>query len=78
MFITCHVKCVTCHVLQFFLFFCLNKLMELVNGWSIINRAYPFYFLGLWQMGNSPTQLSNICGKPLTLAIAWAIIGGVT
>ena len=36
--------------------------MELVNGGSIINRAYPFYFLGLWQMGNSTTQLSNICG----------------
>ena len=47
--VTCHISCVTCHVSHVachmshffsFLFF-LDKVVELVGGVSVINRAYP-------------------------------------
>ena len=50
---TCHMSCVTCHmshVTSHMLhvtcpFFCLDQVVKLVRGGSVINRAYRVYFL---------------------------------
>ena len=51
--VTCQVSRVRCqmsgvmyHVfVLFFLLLCLDKFVELVGGGSVINEAYPFYFI---------------------------------
>ena len=52
LYVMCHVSCVTCHVSRhlshvklyiyiFILKIKLDKVVELVGGWSVINGAYP-------------------------------------
>ena len=39
--VRCHVSRVTCHLSQNQM----EKMVELVGGWSVINGAYPVWFL---------------------------------
>ena len=36
-----HVSHVTCHIIYKYLYFMLDKLVELFGGGSVINKAYP-------------------------------------
>ena len=39
--VTCNITHVMCHLFLFFLLLLLDKVVKLVNGGSVINRAYP-------------------------------------
>ena len=49
--VTFHVSYVTCHMSHdiFFFFFFLHKVVEIVNGGSVINGAYPDWFLTVYK-----------------------------
>ena len=47
--VTCHMSNVICHMSQFILFYLfliLDTVVKLSGGGSVINGAYPVYFLG--------------------------------
>ena len=46
--VTCHVSGLTCHLIKKYKK--VDKVVELVGGGSVINRAYPVYFqrIGPW------------------------------
>ena len=46
--VTCHVSHVTCHVSK------LDKVVRLISGGSVINRAYPVLF------NLNPSYISNV------------------
>ena len=73
--VTCHVSHVTCHLSHvkkiFYIFFTkkiiqkkilkkMDKVVELVGGGSVINRAYPVQFNLIKAFTDSPIKLRNI------------------
>ena len=60
--VTCHRSCVTCHMshITFFSLPFTDKVVKLVGWGSVINRAYPVYFLSI--------QCTN---RSLVTTVAW-------
>ena len=49
--ISCHMSCVTCHMSHVMChMFVLDKVVKLVSGGSVINGAYPVWFIHVTQV----------------------------
>ena len=82
--VTCHVYCVRCHMSNIFIKFFINlfyynKVMELVDGWSLISRAtlssFNLLLSYIAKFNYLFLTIGPVFGKwniLLTLALIWA------
>ena len=58
--VTCHLSRVTCHLSHDFNFNFVYKLLKLVGGGSVIDRAYPVYFFSIFRMEQGVYLTANL------------------